>query len=265
MASDFRTIVVTGVTRGLGRALARGLAAEGHIVLGCGRSREDLLSLRSELEGPHRFDEVDVASAAAVTAWAEQLLARHPAPDLLVNNAGLVDAAETPIWSADPDQWWDVVASHVRGSQLLVRALVPGMLDRRAGRVVNLASGMGIRAFAGYSAYSVAKSALMRITESVAAAAAGTGVSAFDLAPGIVDTPMSRSMPMWEGFTDWVPPERVVSFVVAIAAGELDQWSGRLLSAMVDDLDELRSTAPEDGARQLRLRPFRDGDPFASR
>jgi NAD(P)-dependent dehydrogenase (short-subunit alcohol dehydrogenase family) len=185
--------------------------------------------------------------------------------DLLVNNAGLVDAAETPIWEADADQWWDVVASHVRGPQLLVRSVLPGMLRRGGGRVVNLASGMGIRAYPGYSAYSVAKSALMRITESLAAATAGTGVTAFDLAPGVVDTPMTRSMPMWAGFTGWVPPERVVSFVAAIAAGELDQWSGRLLSAMADDLDELRATTPDEAARQLRLRPFRDGDPFANR
>jgi NAD(P)-dependent dehydrogenase (short-subunit alcohol dehydrogenase family) len=207
----------------------------------------------------------DVTDRRAVEEAVGHVLGEFGRIDLLVNNAGLMDAAETPIWAADPDQWWDVVASHVRGPQLLVRAVVPGMLRRGSGRVVNLASGMGIRAFAGYSAYSVAKSALMRITESVAASAAGTGVTAFDVAPGIVDTPMSRSMPMWEGFTDWVPPERVVSFVAAIAAGELDQWSGRLLSAMVDDLAELRSGTPGDGARQLRLRPFRDGDPFASR
>ena len=77
--------------------------------------------------------------------------------DLLVNNAGVIDAAEVPVWEADPDQWWDVVASHVRGAQLLVRAVVPGVPPRGHGRVVNLASGMSTKANRDYSAYSVGK------------------------------------------------------------------------------------------------------------
>jgi NAD(P)-dependent dehydrogenase (short-subunit alcohol dehydrogenase family) len=261
--------LVTGAATGIGRHLVEGLAARGAAVAGLGRTAGRLEAALAEVAAatgaPTLAVAADVTDRAQVEAAVAQVLDEWGRVDLLVNNAGLIDAAETPIWSADPDQWWDVVASHVRGPQLLVHAVLPGMLERGSGRVVNLASGMGIRAFPDYSAYSAAKSALMRITESVAAAAAGTGVTAFDLAPGIVDTAMSRSMPMWEGFTDWVPPERVVSFLEAIAAGELDQWSGRLLSAMVDDLAELRSTTPGDGSRQLRLRPFRDGDAFASR
>jgi NAD(P)-dependent dehydrogenase (short-subunit alcohol dehydrogenase family) len=261
--------LVTGAATGIGRHLAEGLAARGMAVAGFGRTAGRLESTLAEVAAATGARTLavaaDVTDRAAVEAAVARVLEKFGQVDLLVNNAGLVDAAETPIWDADVDQWWDVVASHVRGPQLLVRSVLPGMLARGTGRVVNIASGMGVRAFGGYSAYSVAKSALMRITESLAASATGTGVTAFDLAPGVVDTPMSRSMPMWAGFTDWVPPERVVSFVAAVAAGELDQWSGRLLSAMVDDLDELRATTPADGARQLRLRPFRDGDPFANR
>ena len=62
--------------------------------------------------------------------------------------------------------------------------------------------------------------------------------------------------------TDWTPPEQVVELVVAIAAGELDQWSGRFLRAGVDDLDTLRTMTPEGDARRLRLRPYGDGDPI---
>jgi hypothetical protein len=76
---------------------------------------------------------------------------------------------------------------------------------------------------------------------------------------------MTRSMDMWSGFTDWTPPERVVEIVLAIAAGGLDAWSGRLISAMVDDLGEIRAVTPDGPARQLRLRPYKDGDAFADR
>ena len=94
-------------------------------------------------------------------------------------------------------------------------------------------------------------------------AAEEPGVRAYAVAPGVVDTPMTRTMPMWRGFTDWTPPERVVELVAAIAAGELDQWSGRFLRAGADDLAVLRVTTPEGAARRLRLRPYGDDDPLA--
>jgi hypothetical protein len=70
-------------------------------------------------------------------------------------------------------------------------------------------------------------------------------------------------MAVWRGYEDWTPPERVVELIAAIAAGELDAWSGRLIRAGSDDLDTLRAVTPEEGARQLRLRPYGDGDPIA--
>ena len=103
----------------------------------------------------------------------------------------------------------------------------------------------------------------MRVTESLAAGLEGSDVRAFDVAPGVVDTPMTRSMRMWQGFEDWTPPERVVELIAAIAAGELDQWSGRFVRAGKDELDVLRATTPEDAARMLRLQPYGDTDPVA--
>ena len=70
-------------------------------------------------------------------------------------------------------------------------------------------------------------------------------------------------MPMWRGFTGWTPPERVVELIAAIAAGELEQWSGRFLRADADNLETVRSLTPEDAARRLRLQPYGDDDPLA--
>ena len=83
----------------------------------------------------------------------------------------------------------------------------------------------------------------MRLTEALDLALQGSGVHAFDVAPGVVDTPMTRSMEMWRDFTDWTPPERVVELVAAIAAGELDAWAGGS-PACKDDLDEIRAVTP---------------------
>jgi NAD(P)-dependent dehydrogenase (short-subunit alcohol dehydrogenase family) len=262
-----RVALVTGASSGIGRHLVQGLAERGMAVAGMARSADRLAEVMAEVADDTGARTLavpaDVTDRTSVEAAVERVAEELGNVDLLVNNAGLIDAAEVPLWEADPDQWWDVVASHVRGSFLLCRAVVPWMLLRNHGRIVNIASGQSVRVNPIYSAYGVAKTGLMRITEALDAALKGSDVTTFDLAPGVVETPMTRSMAMWEGKTDWTPPEQVVEFVAAIAAGELDQWSGRLLRVGADDLDDVRGRQPQDDARRLRLRPYGDGDPLA--
>jgi NAD(P)-dependent dehydrogenase (short-subunit alcohol dehydrogenase family) len=259
--------LVTGASTGIGRHLVEGLAARGMAVAGLARGEERLRTAMDEVAaasgGRTLAVAADVTDRESVDAAVARVTDELGRVDLLVNNAGLVDEAELPLWEADPDQWWAVVESHIRGSFLVCRAVVPWMVLRNRGRVVNLASGMSTRARPEYSAYSVAKTGLMRMTEALAGALEGTDVRAFDVAPGVVETEMTGSMPIWRGFTDWTPPEKVVELVAAIAAGELDAWSGRFLHAGQDDLDTLRSITPEGTARQLRLRPYGDADPLA--
>jgi NAD(P)-dependent dehydrogenase (short-subunit alcohol dehydrogenase family) len=259
--------LVTGASTGIGRALVDGLAARGMAVAGMARNEQRLTTAMAEVAESSGVLTLavaaDVTDRVAVDAAVARVADELGRVDLLVNNAGVIDAAEVPVWDADPDQWWDVVASHIRGAQLLVRAVVPGMLARGHGRVVNLASGASTKANRDYSAYSVGKTGLMRLTEALDLALQGSGVHAFDVAPGVVDTPMTRSMAKWRDFTDWTPPERVVELVAAIAAGELDAWAGRFVRAGKDDLETLRSVSPGDAARQLRLKPYGDDDPLA--
>jgi NAD(P)-dependent dehydrogenase (short-subunit alcohol dehydrogenase family) len=259
--------LVTGASTGIGRHLVEGLAARGMAVAGLARNEERLTAAMAEVAastgGRTLAVAADVTDRESVTAAVEKAVEELGQVDLLVNNAGLIDAAEEPLWETDPDQWWDVVSSHIRGSFLLCRTVVPWMVLRNRGRIINIASGMSTRARPEYSAYSVAKTGLMRMTEALAGALEGSDVRAFDVSPGVVDTPMTRSMEMWRGFSDWTPPERVMEIVAAIAAGELDQWSGRFLRAGADDLDTLRPLTPGDAARRLRLRPYGEGDPVA--
>lgn len=259
--------LVTGASTGIGRVLAEALARHGAAVAGMARGAERLEEAMAEVAAATSVRTLAVAADVSDAAQVDGAVARVGSElgrvDLLVNCAGLVDAAEVPAWEADERQWWDVVTSHVRGAQLLARAVVPLMLAQGSGRVVNLASSMGTRAEPDYSAYSVAKAAQMRLTECLAASLAGTGVHAFNIAPGLVETDMTRSMPRWDGFTDWTPPERVVELVLAAAAGTLDPWSGRFLRAGVDTPESARAVPVDGPARQLRLRGYGEGDPFA--
>ena len=266
MAELSGVALITGASSGIGLHLAHGLAERGMAVAGLARSADKLTeamaSVAEATDARTLAVGCDVTDRASVDAAVARVTEELGNVDLLVNNAGLLDAAEVPLWEADPDQWWDVVASHIRGSFLLCRAVVPWMLLRNRGRIVNIASGQSVRVNPVYSAYGVAKTGLVRITEALHAALEGSDVKAFDLAPGVVDTPMTRAMSIWEGKTDWTPPEDVVAFVAAIAAGELDQWSGRLLRVGADDPAAVREIQPQDDARRIRLRPYGPDDPL---
>ncbi|MCW2582353.1 MAG: 3-oxoacyl-ACP reductase [Klenkia sp.] len=253
--------LVTGASTGIGRALAEGLAARGASVAGLARGAERLSAAMADVTAATGSRTVsvaaDVTDLAAVRAAVARVEAELGPVDLLVNNAGLIDAAEVPVWEADPEQWWSVVESQLRGPFHLVQAVVPGMVARGSGRVVDLASGMSTRVNPDYTAYSVGKTGQLRITEALAA----SGVLAFDVAPGVVDTPMTRSMAMWDGYEDWTPVSAVVDLVAAIGAGQLDAWSGRFVRAGKDTAESLAGRTPVDAQRQVRLVRFGDDDP----
>jgi NAD(P)-dependent dehydrogenase (short-subunit alcohol dehydrogenase family) len=258
--------LVTGASTGIGRYLVEGLAARGMAVAGLARGEDRLRTAMEEVTAATGARTLavaaDVTDRASVQAAVERVVEELGQIDLLVNNAGLIDAAEEPLWEADPDQWWEVVSSHIKGAFLLCRTVVPWMVLRNHGRIVNIASGQSLRVRPEFSAYGVGKTGLMRITEALAGALEGSDVRAFDLSPGVVETQMTQSMSMWKGFTDWTPPEKVVEFVAAIAAGDLDQWTGRFLRVGADDPAALAGMTPHDDARHLRLRPYGGDDPL---
>lgn len=264
--------LVTGASGGIGRALAVGLARAGASVGLVGRNRPRLDATLREVAraggGKAVALAADVTVAEAVSAVVETVTRDLGPVDLLVNNAGLIEHDEVPVWEADPREWWAVVEANLKGPFLLGRAVLPSMVDRGGGRVVDISTGIAVRDGAVYSAYAASKTALMRLSGSIAAAGAAHGVRAFEVAPGLVRTAMSTAMPMHAGVADheWTPVERVVELVVAVAQGRLDRLSGRFLRAGVDDVERLQAWADwivERDARTLRLRPYGSDDPLS--
>jgi NAD(P)-dependent dehydrogenase (short-subunit alcohol dehydrogenase family) len=260
--------LVTGAGRGLGREVALGLAREGMSIGLLGRSRAHLDEVLRECA---RIGTRAVAVPADVTKpdalrAAVETVERDMGPlQLLVNNAGRIDHTEVPPWQADPGDWWAVVETNLRGPFNVCRAVLPGMVERGQGRVVNVNSGFGLRPVPEYSAYAVSKAALSRLTDTLAAALADSGVSVFDVSPGACRTDMTSGMSIFAGKEDWTPPERLVEVVTEVAHGRLDALSGRFIHAGRDDLDELLAHAKQitaDDTRTLRLLPYAPTDPL---
>jgi NAD(P)-dependent dehydrogenase (short-subunit alcohol dehydrogenase family) len=257
--------LVTGGGRGLGPVIARELAAAGAAVAVIARSEKELANTVASIEAAGgqatavRADVTDRAAVAAAVEEAERILGPV---DLLVNNAAQLRALGE-VWQVDPEEWWRDVEVNLRGPFLCARAVLPGMLARQRGRVINVTSGAGGRPGPGLSGYAASKAALMRLTDSLAAEVAGSGVSVFVVSPGPVRTPGSEYLLASPVVTRWMPgfvkifaegrdepPEALARLVVALSSGRADVLSGRFLGAG-SDLDEMIARADEISRNDL--------------
>ena len=186
-----RVVAITGVTRGLGNALAEGLARSGHTVIGCGRSREAIARHGEALGHPHEFATLDVTDDQAVKAWAERILAEHGPPDLLINNAALI-SANAPLWNVPAAEFARVIDVNIKGVVNVIRHFVPAMIARGSGVIVNMSSGWGRSTAAEVAPYCATKWAIEGLTRAMAQELPH-GLAAVPLNPGIIDTEMLRS------------------------------------------------------------------------
>jgi NAD(P)-dependent dehydrogenase (short-subunit alcohol dehydrogenase family) len=264
--------LVTGGGRGIGRAIAAALAQAGASVAVLARSAAQLHEVVADITragGRAVACPADVTDRTAVES-AVAAVGRGLGPvDLLVNNAG-VGGPVGPLAEVCPDEWWRCVEVNLRGPLLCCRAVLPDMLARGSGRIVNVASGAGTRAIPNLSAYVTSKAALLRLTENLAAEVRGAGVHVFAVQPGTVRTAMAeavlqaeearRRLPwfptLFEQGQD-VPPERAGRLVMFLASGRADALSGRFL-AVEWDVEALARRGEELAATDaltLRLVP----------
>lgn len=184
-----KTIVITGVTRGLGRALAEWFIANGHTVIGCGRSAE-VLELRFTHPAPHDFAAVDVAQEVKVSMWAEKVIGAHGAPDLLINNAALMNTP-APLWQVPAKEFDALVDVNLKGVANVIRHFVPAMVARKSGVIVNLSSGWGRSTSPEVAPYCATKYGIEGLSKALAQELP-SGMCCVPLNPGVIDTDMLR-------------------------------------------------------------------------
>lgn len=188
---ESKIIVLTGATRGLGRALTDRFIDSGHTVIGCGRSQPAISELRKRFGKAHQFSVVDVASDSEVAAWAKSAVREFGAPDVLLNNAATV-TGNALLWNIAAEEFDAVIDVNIKGVANVIRHFVPAMVERRRGVIVNFSSGWGRSTSPEVAPYCATKWAIEGLTQAMAAELP-RGMAAIALNPGIINTEMLRS------------------------------------------------------------------------
>ena len=186
-----RTALVTGSTRGIGRAIAESLSSAGANVAVVGRDRGKAEEAAAALKNARGFS-CDVGDPASVVALVEEVEKSFGAVDILVNNAGIT--RDNLLMRLKDDDWDAVLDANLRGAFVAMRAATRGMMKRRWGRVINIASVVGLIGNKGQSNYAASKAGLIGLTKSVAKELASRNILANVVAPGFIDTDMTAAM-----------------------------------------------------------------------
>jgi len=187
-----KVAIVTGASRGLGEGAARALAEAGAAVMLVARDGALAGSVASDIAGKGGRAEAaacDVSDYAAVEKLVAATRARFGGLDILVNNAGVIDPI-AEIATSDPKAWADNITINLVGAYNVVRAVLPGMLARGGGSIVNISSGAAYRPLEGWSAYCSGKAGLAMLTKAIELETKGKGIRVFGFSPGTIDTEM---------------------------------------------------------------------------
>jgi len=189
-----KTILITGASSGIGAACARRFAAEGANLVLWARRRDRLEVMAAELSKAHsvkaRVDEVDVRDRVSVEKAAKALLAQGSAPDVLINNAGLASGLSL-VQDGDLEDWDRMIDTNVKGLLFVTRALLPGMIARGVGHVINIGSTAGHQVYQKGNVYNATKFAVKALTEGINLDVAGTPIRVSSVDPGFVETEFS--------------------------------------------------------------------------
>jgi acetoacetyl-CoA reductase len=230
-----RVALVTGGTRGIGAAIAKRLKKEGYATVVCDVVDEQLAKFKEETGIPGY--KVDVADTAAVAAMVKQIEADVGPIDVLVNNAGITRDARMVKFSREKN-WDPVIGVNLTGVFNTCQACLPGMGERKWGRVINISSMNGQRGQFGQSNYSATKAGMIGFSRSIALEVARNNVTVNCIAPGFILTEMTGAMPkeILDGEVAKIPvgrigqPEDIASAVVFLASDDAGFITGQTLS-----------------------------------
>lgn len=179
------TLLVTGATAGFGEAITRRFIRDGHRVIATGRRADRLQALKTELGDHLQTHTLDVTDAAAVAALPGSLPSGWQEVDVLINNAGLA-LGVAPAQQASLEDWETMVGTNVSGLMRMTRALLPGMIERDRGHIVNLGSTAGYFPYPGGNVYGASKAFVAHFTANLKCDLVGTNVRITEVAPGLV-------------------------------------------------------------------------------
>ena len=281
-----RTVLVTGAGRGIGAAVARAFALEGAAVFLVARTERELIETTNDIRSAGgRADHAvaDVADVDAVASATSACISTFAAPDVVVNAAGVYGPIGR-VWEVDAGAWWRAQEINLRGTLHTCAAVLPHMIERRAGRIINFSGGGATSPLPRFSAYAASKAAVVRLTETIAEEVREYGITANAIAPGAVDTRLqddvlaagpsaagdlhARMRTLRETGQGGVPPELAASLAVYLASDAAAALTGKLVSAPHDgwqDWDDARvaelAATPWFTLRRLdpfTLRPLRN-------
>lgn len=223
-----KTVLITGASAGIGRSSAEAFASFGANLILLARRQERLASLKATLEADHGISvethAFDVRNSDEAFSLAEDLANRGHTPDILLNNAGKAKGL-APIQSSDIEHWEEMIDTNVKGVLYMIRAILPRMLERGSGHVINIGSIAGRQIYPSGNVYNATKFAVRAITEATNIDVVGTPIRVSSIDPGLVETEFSevrfdgdteRAETVYQGYTP-LAPEDVADAVCYVA------------------------------------------------
>lgn len=264
---DGTVSVITGASRGIGREIARKQAAAGASVALVARNSTALDGVAAEIRalgGKAAAFVADVSNRLEVEQTFAAIAAELGPIDTLINNAGVFSAIG-PVWEVEPDAWWSDVEINLKSTFYASRVVIPAMLARNKGRILNLIGGGTSAPLPFGSGYSVSKTGIMRLTECIALSLQGTGVVCLAMDPGLVKTDLTRYQAESPAAARYMPriieqlssgahvlPEHAAALALDLACGRFDRLAGRAIGA-TEDLGAVEASIDEITASDERV------------
>ena len=233
---EHRTAIVTGASRGIGRAIALGFAAEGANLVLTARGTAELEAVAAQIRATGRECHVvaaDLGVATEIQRIADEAVQRFGRVDLLVNNAAIIHPV-VDLADFDPKLWREVIDVNLTAPAMLMKAVLPNMIANRSGKIINISSIGGRQGAKGRSAYRATKAALISLTESVAAEVKAYGIDVNCICPGGVDTPGLRDAfgaQRLQQEPKVMQPEEIAALAVFLASDAASSITGTAINA----------------------------------
>ncbi|WP_162918679.1 SDR family NAD(P)-dependent oxidoreductase [Taklimakanibacter deserti] len=235
-----RRAFVSGASRGIGRAISQALNAAGAMTVLCGRDRGELERTRLSLPNPHIGSEIlelDVAHEDLVAAWFDAERAQNTSPDIVVNNAGIID--RSPLFDSTSDGWRRVLDVNLNAAYVVSREAARGMVASKHGRIIMIASILGLQGKRAALAYTASKHGVIGLARALAAELGSDGITVNAICPGYIKTEINLSLQNDADFDAkvrsktpagrWGMPDEVAHAVVFLASGAAGYVNGHAL------------------------------------